>query len=1001
METLRLKPRKPVEDDVENWDDDDFLIEGDDLALRHHSPMVNAPPQRRDSLSSHVSFRSERESVQGEEQTFVHLPAEDETSTLHAIAVAASAGIPIPQNIPPTAFVKGATIKRLGGRKVKKILQEDWDSDLVLPDGDQGLRLKTQDPSKFPAALRQVSSTGPSPSKPMHLAPVPGQEESPKIPAGALGAPINLDRYRDTDEDDDLFGDGTETIKVSKTRQLIKKPTLPKVAPSTPEPQDQGDDDFEKDLEIPSDGTLRLSSRRDIPRTPINSTDDFDWGEGSLGTRFGGTRRDGRSNRSSSASAFSPSISSSITAESEDEAQFDGIELPHGPLDLRERLVRRQRQARSPERIIEEESALLPNSAPQPNEDKENPFSGLDVGDGSVFDSGKLKLHTNVKLKDTRSMSPARPKAAVSLTFTSKPVPVCSRLPRPSSSHHDRTHPQSSLEPVSESGGPIVSRSTRRSQSRLGHMSQSSQSSTASGTAPATVSAASTPGPTTPQKRQVGQKNSTVSLRTQPTTTSAQLLRLKRSLPVMRPPGSPARSMTARGFERPASRTEGALRPQLAMRPKTPVERNRHSIGENSAVQARKTFLPAGALGSQPYSVNAKKQFRRHDSDTSLELRPASRAVSRSTPRSPSPVKRDRNLEKLARAGVRLPLSLPKRPRRFGDGHELDAFDDLPTSAKNESEYVKQPKLSTPQYPTQFRNKAIQHLLPGRTNSPAPSPHSPARQDYQPRFARDTASSRIARETNLAHRVPSSGPLTPLTSQRVAQLATRSNLHQQQATVKPKKAPRKPQQLKPHLIANLNSAKESKMVNGMFYNPETYQWEGNDNALKEFDAPASSPSISTASVPPFGIREKENATPRPALITNISATKGVQVVGGMVFDPQNMCWLKLGPQSAQSEITDPMEGFNFLDDDEDDVFKDIPDLEDNTADTTETGRMSEVKDDWLVGEEFDVGPEFIRRQREEEERWRKKCERWLGLGSRDREAWRWTIRGVVAEHAGQ
>lgn len=812
METLRLKPRKPVEDDVENWDDDDFLIDGDDLALRHPSPMVIAPPQRRDSLSSHVSLRSERESVQGEEHTFVHLPADDdETSTLHAIAVAASAGIPIPQNIPSSAFVKGATIKRLGGRKVKKILHEDWGDDLVLPDGDEGLRIKTQDPAKFPDALRQVSSTGPSPSRPTHPAPTPSQGERHTTPARALGAPINLDRYRDTDEDDDLFGDGTETIKVSKTRQFIK-PILPKIPASTPEPQkDQGDDDFEKDLVIPSHGTLTLSSRRDIPKTPTNTTDDFDWGEGSLGTRFGGTRRDGRSNRSSSVSAFSPSISSSITAESEDEAQFDGIELPHGPLDLRERFVRRQRRNRSPERIIEEEPPLSPKSVPQPNEDRENPFSGLDVGDGSVFDSGKLKLHSNVKLKDIRSMSPARPKAAVSLTFTSKPITGSSRLPRPTSSHHDRTHPQSLLEPVSESGGPIVSRSVRRPQSRLGHLSQSSQSSTASGTTPATASTPSLIGPTTPQKRQVGQKSSTVSLRNQPTTTNAQLLRIKRSLPVLRPSGSPARSMTARGFERPPSRTESALRPHLTMRPKTPVERNRHSIGESSALQARKPFLPAGGLPSQPYSANAKRQFRRHDSDTSLESRPASRAVSRSTPRSPSPIKRDRNIEKLARAGVRLPLSLPKRPRRFGDGHELDAFDDLPTSAKIESEYVKQPKLSTPQYPAQVRNKAMQHVLPGRTNSPAPYlPHSSARQDYQPRFARDTASSRIARETNLAHRVPSSGPLTPLTSQRVAQLATHSNLHQQQATVKPKKASRKPQQLKPHLISNLNSAKESK-----------------------------------------------------------------------------------------------------------------------------------------------------------------------------------------------
>ncbi|KAF3765973.1 hypothetical protein M406DRAFT_322188 [Cryphonectria parasitica EP155] len=95
-----------------------------------------------------------------------------------------------------------------------------------------------------------------------------------------------------------------------------------------------------------------------------------------------------------------------------------------------------------------------------------------------------------------------------------------------------------------------------------------------------------------------------------------------------------------------------------------------------------------------------------------------------------------------------------------------------------------------------------------------------------------------------------------------------------------------------------------------------------------------------------------------------------------------------------------MDGFNALDDD-DDVFKDIPDLEDNTADTTETGRVSEVKDDWLIGEEFDVGPEFVRRQREEEERWRKKCERWLGLGPRDCENWRWLIRSVVSEAAEQ
>ncbi|POS73039.1 cytokinesis regulator [Diaporthe helianthi] len=992
METLRLKPRKPVEDDVENWDDDDFLIDCDDLALRNPSAMGNPPPHRRDSLSSHVSVRSELESLLGEEERVVHLPGEDERSTSHAIAVAATAGIPIPSSVPSTALV--GTIKRLGGRKVRKILQEDWGDDLELPEGVDGLRIKTQDPNSFPQALRQVSSSNPSPSKPLNSPPALQPGQSSKISRPTLGAPINLERFRDRDDDDDLFGDGSETIKVSKTRQL-NKPALPRVIAKMAEPHRQAENDYEQDLELPSDGTLKLSSRRDIPKTPVSAHDDFDWGEGSLGTRFGGTRRDGRSNRSSSASAFSPSISSSITAESEDEAQLDGIELPHGPLDLRERL-RRKRQNRSPERTIEEEPAPPPRSVPQPEADTRDFFLDLNVGDGSVFDSGKLKLHTNVKLKSSRPTSPVRPKTAVSLTFTNKPVQTSSRLPRPTSSHHERTLTQSSLEPVPESGGPIVSRPTRRPQSRLGHMSQSSQSSTASGNTPSTTSAPTYTGPTTPQKRQIGQKSSTVSLRNEPTTTNAQLLRLKRSLPAMRPPGSPARPMTGRAAERPPSRTEAASRPTSGIRPKTPVDRTRRSFGENSAAQARKPFLPAGGSSLQSCNVNAKRQLRRHDSDLSNDTRPTSRAVSRSTVRSPSPAKRDRKLEKLARAGVRLPLSLPKRPRHFGDGHELDAFDDLPTSARTESEFVKQPKYPSPQYPTQFRNKVMQHLLLGRTSSPAPSsPHSPARPDYQPRFARDTASSRIARETNLAHRVPSSGQLAPLTSQRVAQLSTRSNLHQPQPSVKPKRAAAKKQpQLKPHLIANLNSSNESKMVNGMFYNPETFQWEGNDNVLNSFDVPASSPS--TVSVPPFSAREKENATPRPALITNISTTKGVQVVGGMVFDPQNMCWLKLGPQSAQSEITDPLEGFNAIDD-EDDVFKGIPDLDDNTADTAESGRVSEVKDDWLVGEEFDVGPEFIRRQREEEDRWRKKCERWLGLGNRDREAWRWTIRGVIIE----
>ena len=181
----------------------------------------------------------------------------------------------------------------------------------------------------------------------------------------------------------------------------------------------------------------------------------------------------------------------------------------------------------------------------------------------------------------------------------------------------------------------------------------------------------------------------------------------------------------------------------------------------------------------------------------------------------------------------------------------------------------------------------------------------------------------------------------------------------------------------------------------MFYNPDTYRWEGNENALNLFDVAVSTPTTTTT---PMVNEMRETPPPRPALITNISATKGVQVVNGMVFDPETMCWLKLGAQqNAKSDTSDPLEKFDALEDD-DDVFKDIPDLEDTAGDEEgKPGRGSDINDDWLVGEEFDVGPEFVRRQREEEERWRKKCEKWAGRGMRDREAWRWTIRELVSQ----
>ncbi|XWW98647.1 hypothetical protein V2A60_006648 [Cordyceps javanica] len=992
MAALKLKDRQPAEE-IESWDDDgDFLLDGDDLSRRTSTNFGNAPLRRRDSTSSHMSFRSEIESMQGDEQQF-HIPGDDESSTMDAIAAAQHAGIPLPQNVPTSALM-GGTIKRLGGRKIQKIIQDDWENDLELPESSKGLAIKPKEAIDFPDTLRQVSAgsamesptrsrKSPSTIHAFSASVQPLSSSAAKSATSALTSAINLDKFKD-DNDDDFFGDSPATVRVPsipRGRQQINPVSF--ITPPTPQKKDKpsaADDDFEGDLELPSDGKLTLSTRRDIPTTP-SQVDDLDWGEGSLGTRWGGTRRDGRSNRSSSASALSPSISSSVTAESEDET-FDGLLLPAGPLNFKERLQRRKNSP-SPSRLIVDTqiaSATTTPNKPHVEPERQDPLDGLEIGDGDVFESTKLSLHRNIKIKESQPASPARPKTAISLTFTNKSGPT-TRLPRLS---HERSR-STVLEPVSESGGPIQQRS-RRPQSRLGH---SAQSSVVSVPTPTTLHAPPFP-PSTPRRREVTTRSSFSTLRNDAaSTTNAQLLRQKRSMPAVRQVNSPMKPSTTRS-DRPPSRDNN--RPQSGLRPKTPVERIRQQESPTShSKKAPMPFLPAGGSQNTSHHVTSKgmRQFRRWDSENAIDTRPISRTFSRSAMRSPSP----QRFKVAADTWER--LSKPKNKRNFGDGHELDGFDDLPTSKEAETRFLRQPNASG--LKSALKNRTYQSLIPDRIGTPAPqSPAKPL--SGTPRFARDTAASRIARETSLANRVPANGPLATISAQRGTNLPPRSAPNPQlpsQHIVRSKKPSKRAQQQKPHLIANLNSGKESKTINGMYYNADTFRWEGNENALNAFDHTATQ---SPAPSPAHPARDKDVTTPRPALITNISSTKGVQVVGGMVFDPQNMCWLKIGQQNnPTSEASDTMDGFNALDDEED-VFKDIPDLDDHGADDSRgQGRVSDIKDEWLVGEEFDVGPEFVRRQREEEDRWRRKCEKWVGRGSRDRDTWRWTIRELVSQ----
>jgi hypothetical protein len=814
MAALTLKTR-PVIDDVECWDDDEDLVV-DDLQLAAKASRAGVKSARpHDPFPSKLSMKSETESVvAADEERQVVLPADDEQSKTTAIASAISAGVPIPKNVPASALM-GGSIKRLGTKKSRTVIGVDWSEDLEFPGSNVvALKIKKPNDGDFPDALPDLVG-GPS-----IFAQVAKGRSIADICADRMRAqrrkqyglePLNparprqidLDQYRDGKEDaDDMFEntDDVPTIRPTKARPAHKP--IPSFIPPILDTKDKGtvlsspDDDFENDFELPADGLpLKLSTRKEGPRTPATlAVDDCDeWAEGSLGTRHGGTRRDGRSPKGSSISPISPSLSSSFTVESEDEG-LDGLVLPEGPLDLGSILKKRQQTA-SPvaaEASTEKQApAIAP--APEPANAGDDFFSGIEIGNGAVFDAAKLSLNRNIKHTVARATSPAR-RTAVTLTFTNKTNLPPSRIPRLVGKSDRVSRP---LEPVLESGGRLPA--ARRPPSRLAANQTSLQPASNIPVSAISTHALNMPAPPPPpppppagRNRELRTRHFPAAPKHEPTTTSSQLLKAKRSMPAMRTahhhhqghanskvPSTNNRavvrpSSSGRGAQRPNSSGRGAQRPSssgrgaqgLSARPKSPAER----AGIDSRLaQTRKAFvpfLPAGTTNSQSHHVSSKttRNFRRQNSQSSIKsadmpARAGSRAGTTSLHmhRSRSPRRKDVAPAALLReAASKFTLVQPAKPQFLGDGSELDIFDDLPTSMTHESKFVKPPVGRGA--PRSMRNKPAGPVpaspVSRRVETPAlvagTAPVSPSKPAAQlPRFARDTQASRIAREQRI------------------------------------------------------------------------------------------------------------------------------------------------------------------------------------------------------------------------------------------------------------
>ena len=668
--------------------------------------------------------------------------------------------------------------------------------------------------------------------------------------------------------------------------------------------------------------------------------------------------------------------------------------MPDGPLQLDEALKKQTEHT-----VLEPLVRPVERQADKKSIADDDFFSGIAIGDGDVFDTAKLTLNRNIKHKTFRQLSPVR-RSAMTLTFTDKPHTAITRIPKPQT--HERA--RSKLEPVSESGGPIPN--YKRSQSRLG--GHSTQSSISSIPTPSTPSFPPNSGPSTPSRRGLTTKSSRETIRADPTTTSAQLLRAQRSMPVLRSQPSPARAQPS--YQRPPSRNEHNSRSILPSRPKTPTDR---SGIEASLTSSRKHPIPSSggssSVNSNYVTQKSSRAFRRPNSSDSNENAPLNRPVSRLSnphyrPNTPTG-RRDVAPEALVReAAAKKTLVRPTRRRAFGDGTELEVFDDLPTSTATESKFIKQPISRSNLKSGSLRNKLNSSQNTSSTSLSkvdfAPqTPLSPQKLDSSvPRFARDTAASRLAREQrtgtlnpapqrNINHH-ESHHPSTPLSTNWKAYVAAKplgSPRH-------PKKGNKPPQ--KPSLIKPIgDTASHPKSIKGMHWNPQLCRWEGNESALAPFDIPIPTPES------PGGAAS--GTLSKPALIANVGSVKGVQVVGGMVFDPQRMCWLKMAPNTSSNGKGEAGTMSPSLTEDEDDPFAGLDDLDDSKTSKKGDGKDGGVSgladDEWLVGEEFDVGPEFVRRQRAEEEKWRRKVSGWVGsgVGRQDGDQWKWAIRGLV------
>ncbi|OSC99518.1 hypothetical protein PYCCODRAFT_1427176 [Trametes coccinea BRFM310] len=721
------------------------------------------------------------------------------------------------------------------------------------------------------------------------------------------------------DEEDD---EGVSTIKVT---------ALPKPLTAAKPPQSPIDEDFEDGFALPSD--LTTLSLRPLSLNHRTSKSSLEWGDKdqtSSSQSSDAYSTLGFADNSPSSNYTSASLPETETDEDDEEEDIlEGLDIPTG-------LFESGHGAKKLGKILElkKQTAFADDRVKVVSPDPEDDFEiGLVIDNETELSPSRLLQNAQSVLRPTaasRSKSaPPRPPAAL------RP-PSRLKSDRAKSPNNPPISSMSQLRRITSPVSPPSPPSASGSNSRPAQPTRSQTYSQAVASPSTMTFLAPKPGSLRVQKSHSGLK---------PAASPPQSRRLgrKASLPSLSESSQSQASGSGAGSASAAAAAAASGFP--VARYETPTASSRAKAAHTSSTTSRMHGLDYNCPPTRPSTPSSNPAALRLTMPTSSSRMKSRAPISNVFPavtptsaiapafhtRSTSPLPPPRppsatsvkSLKVRHKQSSSFPIATtapkvlkkPKRQRTYGDGTELDAFEDLPTDRDKETKYRVQPKG----YGNRVPGASYSKPSSSASSSANASPEGPAtgtirrkakrefsgsgNESSKPSSSSATAmpASRTLKRTGRIE-FPSKPPPEPSKAER--DRASRITADTEASAKRKKMASPGGTRRKPTLIRNLGGAGSAKVVGEMKWNPNTLRWEGNDQALRDFDAAT-------------------GTSTRPALITHLTGSSigspvgsfasGARVVGNMIFDPQRMCWIStLPPEQDEPDV------FADLADDEDD-----------------------------------------------------------------------------------